>query len=355
MEFLVSLVGAGLSAVWENLVGKLSGAFIPAFFIAGGVGVFVPKSTVVRFLSPAANRGLAYVVASVAGAVLSVCSCGIIPLFAAFYEQGAGLGPAVTFLFAGPSINLISMFYGFYLLGPRLGLSVIASVLLTSILLGMTFELAFARGRPAPKPPKEPLLGAAPRSSLAVFHFFLFQLLMTLPLPVAEIPWSIKVPWVAANFAGLMVTLKLHFTRQDVEAWVAKSTFLIYRLLPKILVGLFLLGMLTHAQSTAPQSFGWFRSAVGDSSLRATLLASAVGAVLYLGSIMAVLTVKALMAMGMAGGPALAFVVAAPGVSFSTLFAVAEVIGMRLSLAYYGLVIVFAALAGYVAALVGLV
>ncbi|MBI3890922.1 MAG: permease [Candidatus Wallbacteria bacterium] len=355
MDLFSSLFTAGLFSVYSNLVGKLSGAFIPAFFIAGGVGVFIPKSTVVRFLSPKANRWTAYLVASVAGSVLSVCSCGILPLFAAFCEQGAGLGPAVTFLFAGPSINLISMFYGFYLLGPRMGSAIVATVIVTAVALGLTFERCFARGRPVPRECDEPLLGPAPRSSWAIFNFFLYLILMTLLLPVEEIRWHYKVPWVLLNFTGLLVTLRLYFTGDDVQAWFAKSTFLIRRLLPKIMIGLFVLGVLQEMQQRFPESFRLFRQAVGDQSLAATSLASLTGALVFMGSIMAALTAKALMAMGMASGPALAFVVAAPGVSLSTLFAVAEVIGMRLSLAYYGLVIVFAALAGWLVGNTGLI
>ncbi len=354
METLVLLLKAGFGELFETLVGKLSGAFIPAFFVAGGVGVFIPKSAVVRYLSPGAGRLTAYLVASVAGAVLSVCSCGILPLFAAFYQQGAGLGPAVTFLFAGPSINLISMFYGFYLLGPQMGSVVIGTVLATSILLGLTFE-KLTGGRPGEsRPAQEPLLGPVTRGFWPTFHFFLFLLLMTLLLPIAEVAWQFKLAWVAVNALGLAVTLKLYFTRSDIDAWMEKSVFLIRRLLPKILLGVFLLGVVKGAQELWPGGFSVFRSVVGQEGLMASSAAALVGAVVYLGSIMAVLTVKAMMAMGMANGAAVAFVVAAPGVSFSTLFAVAEVIGMRLAATYYGLVIVFAALAGYSIGLLGI-
>jgi hypothetical protein len=355
LDFAMQLASGGLKALEENLVGKLSGAFIPAFFVAGGVGVFVPKSVVVEYLSPQANRFTAYFVASIAGAVLSVCSCGIIPLFAAFYEQGAGLGPAVTFLFAGPSINLISMFYGFYLLGPRMGSCVIGTVLVTSVCLGLTFEWLFGRNRPPAPPPPQPLLGAKARGFWPLFFFFLFLLLMTLLLPIERFGWDVKLSWAGGNLVGLLVTLRRHFSRADIRAWVDKSLFLVKRLLPRILLGIFLLGMLQTAQERSPESFDWFRRVVGQPSPVAALLASTVGAILYMGSILAVLTVKALMHLGMASGPAVAFVAAAPGVSFSTLFAVAEVLGMRLSLAYYGMVILFAAAAGWAVGALGLV
>ena len=74
---------------------------IPAFFIAGAIAVFVSQAAVMKYLGAKANRILAYGVASVSGAILAVCSCTVLPLFAGIYRRGAGLGPACAFLYAG--------------------------------------------------------------------------------------------------------------------------------------------------------------------------------------------------------------------------------------------------------------
>ncbi len=50
---------------------------VPAFFIAGGIAVFVSKASVMKYFGPAANKVLAYGVASVSGSVLAVCSCTV--------------------------------------------------------------------------------------------------------------------------------------------------------------------------------------------------------------------------------------------------------------------------------------
>ena len=55
---------------------------VPAFFIAGAIGAFVSQASVMKYLGPKANKGIAYSVASVSGAILAVCSCTILPLFA---------------------------------------------------------------------------------------------------------------------------------------------------------------------------------------------------------------------------------------------------------------------------------
>ena len=70
---------------------------VPAFFIAGAVGVFLSQDAVIKYLGPQAKKAVSYGVASVSGVILAVCSCTVLPLFAGIYMKGAGLGPAVTF------------------------------------------------------------------------------------------------------------------------------------------------------------------------------------------------------------------------------------------------------------------
>ncbi|NQT54048.1 permease, partial [bacterium] len=81
---------------------------VPAFFIAGAIGVFVSQASVMRYLGARANKVLAYGVASVSGTILAVCSCTVLPLFAGIYRMGAGLGPATAFLYSGPAINVLA-------------------------------------------------------------------------------------------------------------------------------------------------------------------------------------------------------------------------------------------------------
>lgn len=81
---------------------------VPALFIAGAIGQFVSQGAVLRYLGPKAPRAMAYGVSSVSGAVLAVCSCTVLPMFAGIYRRGAGLGPAIAFLYSGPSINVLA-------------------------------------------------------------------------------------------------------------------------------------------------------------------------------------------------------------------------------------------------------
>ena len=82
---------------------------VPAMFIAGAITVFLNQQAVMRYLGPSANRFTAYGVASVSGAILAVCSCTVLPIFKGIYKKGAGLGPAVAFLYSGPAINILAI------------------------------------------------------------------------------------------------------------------------------------------------------------------------------------------------------------------------------------------------------
>ncbi|MFA7024268.1 MAG: permease, partial [Candidatus Cloacimonadaceae bacterium] len=96
---------------------------IPALFIAGAVSVFISKSAVIKYLGPKANKILAYTVASISGAILAVCSCTVLPLFTGIYKRGAGLGPAVAFLYSGPAINVLAIVLTARILGLEIGIA----------------------------------------------------------------------------------------------------------------------------------------------------------------------------------------------------------------------------------------
>jgi len=78
---------------------------IPAFFIAGTIAVFVSQASVIKYFGAKAKRWVAYLVAAGSGTILAVCSCTVLPLFSSIHKRGAGLGPAVAFLYSGPAIK----------------------------------------------------------------------------------------------------------------------------------------------------------------------------------------------------------------------------------------------------------
>jgi uncharacterized membrane protein YraQ (UPF0718 family) len=117
----------------------------PAFFIAGAIAVFVSHGSVMKYLGAKANKALAYGVASVSGSVLAVCSCTVLPLFAGIWRMGAGLGPAVTFLYSGPAINVLAIILTARILGLELGIARTAGAVGFSIVIGLVMHFMYRK------------------------------------------------------------------------------------------------------------------------------------------------------------------------------------------------------------------
>ena len=118
---------------------------VPAFFIAGGGGVFVSQAAVMRYFGPKADKALAYGVASVSGTILAVCSCTVLPLFGSIYMRGAGLGPAVAFLYSGPAINVLAIVLTARVLGWQLGVARAVGAVVFSVVIGLLMHLLFLK------------------------------------------------------------------------------------------------------------------------------------------------------------------------------------------------------------------
>jgi uncharacterized membrane protein YraQ (UPF0718 family) len=118
---------------------------VPAFFIAGAIAVFVSQASVMKYVGAKASKVLAYGVASVSGSVLAACSCTVLPLFAGIYRMGAGLGPATTFLYAGPAINVLAIILTARILGPRIGIARAVGAVVFSIVIGLLMHLIYRK------------------------------------------------------------------------------------------------------------------------------------------------------------------------------------------------------------------
>jgi len=118
---------------------------VPAFFIAGAVGVFIKKEAVMKYLGANAPKPIAYAVASVSGSILAVCSCTILPLFSGIYRMGAGLGPACAFLYSGPAINVLAIILTARILGMPLGIARAVGAILFSVVIGLVMHFLFRK------------------------------------------------------------------------------------------------------------------------------------------------------------------------------------------------------------------
>ena len=147
---------------------------LPAFFIAGVIAVFVSQGSVLKYFGANAKKWLSYSVAAVSGGILAVCSCTILPLFTSIYKRGAGLGPAVAFLYSGPAISILSIILTTRILGVELGVARMIGAVCFSVVIGLAMAFIFRKEEQVkkeqqmnivPPPEKRPMRQTA-------LHFF---------------------------------------------------------------------------------------------------------------------------------------------------------------------------------------
>lgn len=147
-EFL-TYVGSLLSAGWLSLLDYLAAhvllCLVPAFVISGFMDTMIPKGAVTRFLGPGAKKWISYPASALGGFILAVCSCTILPLFAGIWKRGAGLGPAITFLFVGPAINILAITYTGAAIGMDIALARVALSIIFGIVIGLLMAWFFRR------------------------------------------------------------------------------------------------------------------------------------------------------------------------------------------------------------------
>ena len=153
---------------------------LPAFFIAGVIAVFVSQGSVLKYFGANAKKWLSYTVAAVSGGILAVCSCTILPLFTSIYKRGAGLGPAIAFLYSGPAISILSIILTARILGIEMGIARTVGAILFSVIIGLAMEFIFRKEEKAkeeeqmnivPPPEKRPMWQTS-------FHFFTLVLIL---------------------------------------------------------------------------------------------------------------------------------------------------------------------------------
>ena len=117
MEFVLRLLRGGAGSLAAYLAAHVLLCLLPAFFIAGAMVALIPKASVTRCLGRNTPAYVSYAAAAAAGSLIAVCSCTIVPLFAGIYRKGAGIGPAMTFLFCAPAGNIMALAYTGSILG----------------------------------------------------------------------------------------------------------------------------------------------------------------------------------------------------------------------------------------------
>jgi uncharacterized membrane protein YraQ (UPF0718 family) len=396
------------NAVWESLYlvrwyarEHVLLCLVPAFFIAGAVGVFVSQASVMKYLGARANKVLAYGVASVSGAILAVCSCTILPLFAGIYRMGAGLGPACAFLYSGPAINILAVILTARILGPELGIARAIGAVLFSIIIGLCMHLLFRHEEleknPANMAMPEPevtrplwqnavyfaaMVGilvfanwGRPSSETGLWHGIYaskwmitagfaallglilvrwFQLrwwkIALAALPVALLALAFpETPGIAFVVGILELSFILQTEGEEMREWFDVSWGFAKQILPLLLIGVVIAGALLGqpgSEGLIPSE--WVARSVGGNSLSANLFASVAGAFMYFATLTEVPILEGLLGSGMGKGPALALLLAGPALSLPNMLVIRSVMGTKKTLAFVTLVVIMATASGLI-------
>ncbi len=334
---------------------------IPAMFIAGAITVFLNQQAVMRYLGPDAKRLTAYGVASVSGAILAVCSCTVLPIFKGIYKKGAGLGPAIAFLYSGPAINILAIVLSAKVFGLKLGIARTVTAILFSVVIGWLMAQIFKKDdekRAADARLFKAPLGEEPRT-LGQTSIYMASMIGILVFanwansrggsPVWDAIYRAKW-WITGGFAAVLAyTVIRWFNADDRMAWVVATRDFALQILPLlfggVLVAGFLLGRPGH-EALIPNS--WVAGLVGGNSIFANLFASAAGALMYFATLTEIPIVQGLLGAGMGQGPALALLLAGPSLSLPSMLVIAGEIGWKKTLTYVGLVVALSTLAGLV-------
>ncbi|MDI6718234.1 MAG: permease [Methanomicrobiales archaeon] len=337
---------AGLASVLDYLSAHVLTCLVPAFFIAGAIAAFVKKDAILKYFSADTKKSVSYSIAAVSGTVLAVCSCTILPIFAGILKKGSGIGPATTFLFSGPAINILAIIYTARVLGADLGLARAVSAVLLSVLLGLAMAFLFrSYDGEAKKAPVVPVGGAVceERSNRITLLFFAL-LVGILVVGAAQIDWFIKFPILYALTLGVAILLVYYFERDEVTEWGLETWDLTKRIFPILIAGTFVVGII--AFFLPPETF---RPFLGGNSIISCFLASILGAFLYMPTLLEVPIIGTTFGYSvgvMGAGPALALLLAGPTISLPSMLVLYRILGGRKTAAYVVLVVILSTLAG---------
>ncbi len=379
---------------------------LPAFLIAGVIAVFVSQASVIKYFGANAKKWVAYSIASVSGTILAVCSCTILPLFSSIYKRGAGLGPAITFLYSGPAINILAIILTARILGIEMGIARVIGAVVFSVVIGIAMSLIYKKEEKdkaeeqmhiKPPPEKRPLWQTA-------FHFFTLVLILVFAnwgKPESNtgtwfMIWSNK--WAITGFFGLMLGFSMIYIlkirwylvisvgvltlfsallassplvpvivgifgvsaislsdkkNEDNPEWIISSWDFTKQIMPLLAIGVIIAGFLLGSTHDDVNYAGvipneWIALLVGGNSLASNFFASIVGAFMYFATLTEVPILQGLIASGMGKGPALALLLAGPSLSLPNMLVIRDVIGTKKTLVYIILVVIMATISGVV-------
>lgn len=341
----------GLQALQDYVVYHVLTCLIPAFLLAGGMVSFVPKEAVLRYLGIATHRVVTYISAAFASFFVAACSCTVIPVSAGVYFAGASIGAAFIILWVAPATNVLALTYTGAILGGDMAVVRVISAFLMALVVGTVMTLAFRREEAQRLAEAQQMgigVGADPearvkKSDVVLLLLIVLDLLAPNYLIRTGPYWQKVVVWAIGMVvvAGYAWRTK---TREEIRHWLGETWWFVRIILPLLLVGVFIVGVIG---ALLPESL--VQRLVGGNSLRASFIATLVGAISYFATMTEAPFVHKLMQLGMGKGPALALLLTGPGLSLPNWIAIARVFGVRKSVVYVLTLVVLGTLVGWIA------
>ena len=349
-EPVQNLIGQAIYKGWLGLVDYLSAhvlfCLVPAFFIAGAINSLIDSQSILKYLSGKTKKWLAYLIAVTAGFLIEVCSCTILPLFAGIWKKGAGLGIAITLLYAGPAFNIVTILFTGQRIGWEFSFVRFAFSVTFAISVGLIMEAVFGSGRED----GDFQVVAQDSSSLkggknAWFWGIMLAILVVGTAPISNnLRYALILPLVLLQ----MIMTFLWLSKERRGAWWEETIKFVSQIVPLLLVGVFFAAAFTHL---IPKE--QFQALASKNNLLTNFIAVMFGALAYFPALVEVPIAENFMKLGMSKGPLMAYMLADPVLSLQGLLIIRKLIGTKKMLVYVGSIVILTTLAGYIYGLTG--
>jgi len=347
---ITDLFIAGIKAVIEYISAHVLTCLVPAFFIAGAMSALLPKEKITQYLGQKVPKHKAYPLSVIAGLLLAVCSCTILPLFAGIKKKGAGIGPALAFLYTAPATNIMAILFTGSVLGWNFALARIILSITFAILIGIIISAIFKKEDIEDEKKAAPALVSAEARDAKKSPFFqrhrlilFFITLIAILIVGTRVNGYLRYIGISGLIIILATLTKLFFTKEETKAWLSETWIFTKKISPLLLGGIFIAGVLT---ALLPENF--LATFMGKNTLSANLIAVLFGVFMYFPTLVEVPMAKMFLGLGMAKGPLLAYLLADPVISLASILVVRKFIGNKRTLAYVGLIIVFTTISGLI-------
>jgi uncharacterized protein len=347
MDLFIELLKGGWTTIQDYVLAHLP-FVIPAFFLAGAIYALFPKEKVLKYLGADSPKYISYPMSIVAGLCLAVCSCTILPLFAAIRKSGAGLGPAIVFLYTAPATNILAILYTSSLIGPDIAIARIVLSIAFAIVIGMSMSALFPDKKTASNPENgnNDIFSAIGNEKVSnwlwVFFVILLAILLLGASPIIK-ALEIKLISLAVLIVALILVTWKKLSREQFLSWMRETWFFVRTIIPILLIGVFIAGML---RIVIPADF--VKQYFGSTSIGATLGAVLFGVVAYFPTLVEVPMARLFLDIGVGKGPLLAYLLADPVISLPSILVVRKFIGNKRLVWYIALIIVCCTAAGMI-------